>query len=75
MIVVSSKDAKDRPDELLTASAKGEEVLIAGEDGHMFKLTLTTATKKKRGLIGSAKGQIWMADDFDEPLTSKEYLT
>jgi antitoxin (DNA-binding transcriptional repressor) of toxin-antitoxin stability system len=75
MTLVSAKDAKDRLDELLTASVKGEEVLIVGESGHVFKLTLTTPAKTKRRLIGSAKGQIWMADDFDEPLEDfKEHM-
>jgi len=69
MTVVTTKEAKAQLDELLAEAAKGEEVLIAGGDGSTFKLVLSTAPpKKKRGLIGSAKGQIWMADDFDEPL-------
>lgn len=76
MTVVPVKDAKDRLDELLAASAKGEEVVIAREDGSAFKLVPTESPpKKKRGLIGSAKGKVWMADDFDEPLEDfKEYM-
>jgi antitoxin (DNA-binding transcriptional repressor) of toxin-antitoxin stability system len=75
MTVVTTKEAKARLDELLTEAAKGEEVVIAGEDGATFKLVLTETPSKKRRLIGSAKGQIWMADDFDAPLEDfKEYM-
>ena len=74
MTVVLLKDAKDRLEELLTASAQGEEVIIAREDGSNFKLIpekpavdtpptnasspemINASAKKKRGLIGSAKG-------------------
>jgi hypothetical protein len=32
-------------------------------------------SKKKRGALGSLKGKIWMADDFDAPLEDlKEYM-
>lgn len=76
MTVVLLKDAKDRLEELLAASAGGEEVVIAREDGSTFKLIPTaTPAKKKRGLVGSAKGQVWMSDDFDEPLEDfKDYM-
>ena len=73
MTVVLLKDAKDRLEELLAASAKGEEVVIAREDGSTFKVVpAETPAKKKRGLVGSAKGKVWMADDFDAPLEDFE---
>jgi len=76
MTVVLLKDAKDRLEELLAASAKGEEVVIAREDGSTFKVVpAETPAKKKRGLVGSAKGWFKMADDFDEPLEDfKDYM-
>lgn len=76
MTVVTTKEAKARLDELLTEAAKGEEVVIAGEDGSTFKLVLAPARPQgKRGLIGSAKGWFKMADDFDEPLEDfREYM-
>lgn len=76
MTVVPLKDAKDRLDELLAASAKGEEVVIAGEDGSVFKLVPTAIPpKKKRGGLGIAKEEIWMAEDFDAiPEGFEDYL-
>lgn len=90
MTVVLLQDAKDRLEELLTASAKGEEVVIVREDGSTFKLVpegrsadsppadlpaADTPAKKKRGLIGSGKGWFTMSADFDEPLEDfEEYM-
>lgn len=76
MTVVPAKDAKDRLDELLAASAKGEVVVIAREDGSVFKLVPTeTPPKKRRGGLGIAKEEIWMAEDFDAiPEGFEEYL-
>ena len=73
------KDAKDCLEELLVvfnivlpnivASNKGEEVVIAKEDGGTFKVVSTeTPAKNKRCLVGSAKGKVWMADNVNEPL-------
>lgn len=46
--------------------------------GKQYILTLVEngkSTPKKSRKAGSAKGQIWMADDFDEPLECfKEYM-
>lgn len=76
MTVVTTKEAKARLDELLTEAAKGEEVVIAGEDGSTFRLVPAPALPQgKRGLIGSAKGWFKMEDDFDKPLEDfREYM-
>lgn len=76
MTVVTTKEAKDRLGELLAEAAKGEEVVIAGEDGATFKLVpAETPPRKKRGGLGIAKGEIWMAEDFDAiPEGFEEYL-
>jgi hypothetical protein len=37
------------------------------DDGNTFGVVpMHVAPRKKRGLIGSMRGKIWMADDFDE---------
>lgn len=77
MTTVTLKEARDHLAELLAEAARGEEVVIESEDGSTFKLIPSeSAPRKKRGLIGSAKGQIWMSDDFDEPLEDfEEYMS
>ena len=76
MTTVTLKEARERLSGLLEEAARGEEVVITGEDGRAFKLVPSeTEPKKKRGLIGSARGQIWMSEDFDEPLEDfEEYM-
>lgn len=74
MTVVTLAEAKDHLPELLAEDARGGEVVIEGEDGNVFEL-VPSEKPKKRGLVGSAKGQIWMSDDFDEPLEDfEEYM-
>ncbi len=77
MTTVTLAEARDHLAELLAEAARGGEVVIEGEDGSVFKLVPSEPSpkKKRRGLIGSAKGQIWMSDDFDEPLEDfEEYM-
>lgn len=76
MTVVTLQEARERLEALLAEAAKGGEVVITGEDGSAFKLVPSESTPAKgRGLIGSAKGEIWMSEDFDEPLEDfKEYM-
>ena len=67
MTTMTPAEAKDHLDELLAKAARGEDVMIADEEGRAYKLVLSEpARPKKRGLVGSAQGKIWLADDFDE---------
>lgn len=76
MTTMTLAEAKDRLDELLAKAARGEEVVIATEDDGVFKVVRAgTAVSKKRDLVGSARGQIRMADDFEDvPECFEEYL-
>ena len=57
-------DAKSRFSELVQKAMVGEEVIIAKDNKPVAKLVPLVATGKARK-PGSAKGQIWMAPDFD----------
>jgi antitoxin (DNA-binding transcriptional repressor) of toxin-antitoxin stability system len=76
MTTITIAQAKTQLDELLARAARGEDVAITSDDGKVFRLVLSTTTPKgKRGLVGSHRGGIWMADDFDDtPDDFKEYL-
>lgn len=74
---VTLNEARNRLGELLAEAASGEEVLITVEDGSAFKLVPSEKrpSEEKRGGLGIAKGQIWMADDFDEiPEGFEDYM-
>lgn len=60
-------EAKARFSELVRKALSGEEVVIARDNKPILKLVpLERARVRRRP--GSAKGKVWMASDFDEPL-------
>ena len=71
MTLVTLQEAKDTLEELMNQAASGEEVIIENADGRTFRIMPIAATKTIPK-FGSAKGLIWMADDFDAPLADFE---
>ena len=71
MSYVSLDQAKNRLEELIEQASRGEEVIITRGDGASFKL-VPTLSGEPRPRFGSAKGQVWMSDDFDAPLDDFE---
>jgi prevent-host-death family protein len=69
MITVSLDKAKEQMTELLEEVEKGEEVIITNKNKPVAKLVplAATSTKSTRKL-GSAKGKVRIADDFDGPV-------
>ncbi|MDQ3397102.1 MAG: DUF2281 domain-containing protein [Deinococcota bacterium] len=68
MTKVALQEAPTRLAELVEKAARGEAVVITSDDGTTVRIVAAPQSVKKRGGYGSAKGQIWMADDFDEPI-------
>jgi len=67
-------DAKSRFSELIQKAMVGEEVIIARDNKPVVKL-VPLATPGKARRPGSAKGQIWMAPDFDAtPAEFEDYI-
>ena len=64
---------KKLPD-LIDAALRGEEVVITkNEISRLCKLVPNPPVKNRKP--GSAKGQVWMSEDFDEPLEDfKDYM-
>ena len=67
MHTVGLKEAAGRLAELIDEVASGEEVVITREDGATFKIVPVVLTHPFP-TFGSAKGQVKMREDFDEPL-------
>ena len=63
---VNIHEAKTHPSRLLQRVAAGEEVTIARSGVPVARL-VALEPKAKRPL-GFARGEIWIADDFDAPL-------
>lgn len=54
---------------LVEAALQGEEIVILKDNQPVVKLTLLEPVQKRRpAKAGSAKGQVWMSEDFDERL-------
>jgi prevent-host-death family protein len=67
MHTIGLKEAAGRLAELIDEVASGEEVVITREDGATFKI-IPVALMPPSPKFGSAKGQVQMREDFDEPL-------
>ena len=71
---VSLVEAAASLNDLVQAAIDGEEVILLNGDRPAIKLTPVNVVTTDRQ-PGSAKGLIWMSDDFDEPLAEfKEYM-
>jgi len=64
---VNVHEAKTHLSRLLQRVAAGEEITIARAGIPIARLVAIESTAPKRPL-GFAKGQVWVADDFDAPL-------
>ena len=62
-------EAKAHLPQLVRETLAGDEVIIAKDNKPLVKLVPLTPGPWKPG---SAKGQIWMSDDFDAPLEDFE---
>ena len=64
-------DAKSNLSKLLDLPIKGEEIVITQTSQPLAKISPIKRPLKR----GSAKGKVWMSDDFDEPLEDfQEYM-
>lgn len=66
-VTVNVHEAKTQLSRLLLRVKMGEEVVIARAGKPVARLVPFTAHPVRR-TAGSAKGQIWIAPDFDAPL-------
>jgi prevent-host-death family protein len=71
---VTIAEATEQLSDLIDAALRGEEVIIT-KDGSVVRLIAANPVKRYPAKAGSAKGMVWMSDDFDEPLEDfKEYM-
>ena len=73
MMQVNIHEAKTNLSKLIEKVLQGEDVIIKKSNKPIVKLVIVDELKNKRKL-GSAKGKVIIADDFDEPLEDfKDY--
>lgn len=61
--IVNVYEAKTTLSKLLLEVERGEEILIGRNGEPVAKLS---PVKREKRQLGAARGQIWIADDFDE---------
>lgn len=71
---ISVAEAKAKFSELIKRAEAGEEILVT-RHGKVVARVMPPETTGVLPRIGALKGQIWISDDFDEPLEEfKEYM-
>jgi antitoxin (DNA-binding transcriptional repressor) of toxin-antitoxin stability system len=76
MSPIDVAEAKRDLDQLLERASQGEEVVITKKGRPLARLTAPTSTlTRQQRQFGSIEGEIWMNEDFDEPLDDlEEYM-
>ena len=72
MQTITVAEAAEKLTDLIDAALRGEEIVIIKGD-RTIQLTPKKPVKNRKP--GSAKGKVWMSEDFDEPLEDfKDYM-
>lgn len=74
MLQITLEEASQNLAHFVEVVSNGEEIVIVKDNQPVVKLSAISSIPL-RPKFGSAKGLVWMADDFDEPLEDfKEYM-
>ena len=66
--IVNTHEAKTHFSRLIQRALDGEEIIIARAGKPLVKLTPIEMQPKKPFPFGIMKGDIWVAEDFNDPL-------
>jgi prevent-host-death family protein len=69
---VNVHEAKTQLSKLLARVERGQEVVIARDGEPVAKLVPFPKPGKQRLRVGDWKGRLWIAPDFDAPLSERE---
>jgi antitoxin (DNA-binding transcriptional repressor) of toxin-antitoxin stability system len=65
---VNVHEAKTHLSELLRLVEAGEDVIIARAGKPVARLVVETGAQARKSVIGAMEGQIWISEDFAEPM-------
>jgi len=71
---VNLHEAKTHLSRLVDAAAKGTEIVIAKAGKPMARLVPLRPASRKERKPGALRGKIWIAEDFDAPMSAEEQL-
>ena len=72
MYQINIHQAKTQLSKLVEEAAQGEEIIIAKAGKPIARLVPLEKKERKPRIPGGMKGQIWMADNFDAPMSEEE---
>ena len=72
MYQINIHQAKTQLSKLVEEAAQGEEIIIAKAGKPMARLVALDQAEHKTRQSGGLKGQIWIADNFDEAMNAEE---
>jgi prevent-host-death family protein len=72
MYQINIHQAKTQLSKLLEDVAQGQEITIAKAGKPIAKLVPLEKMERKQRVPGGMKGQIWLADDFEKPMSEEE---
>ena len=71
---VTLEEAASRFADLVQQAAAGEEIIVTQNEQPLVKIS-GMRRDRPRAQAGRAKGRVWLAPDFDEPLEEfKDYM-
>jgi len=74
-MTVTLEEARDQLEDLLEKAQTGESVIVVRDGQPIGQILGAPKTIRPPRKAGSAKGQIWIAPDFDESLEDfKDYM-
>jgi prevent-host-death family protein len=72
MSQINIHQAKSQLSRLVERAASGEEIIIAKAGKPVARLTAIEKRTRRTRRPGGLKGRLWVADDFDAPLSPEE---
>lgn len=72
MYQINIHQAKTQLSKLVEEAAQGEEIIIAKAGKPIARLVAIEKVSANPRKPGAMKGQIWIRDDFDEPISEAE---
>jgi len=72
MIQININEAKTQLSKLVEKAAQGEEIIIAKAGKPIARLMPLATHESKPRTPGGMKGQIWLAEDFNAPMSDEE---
>jgi antitoxin (DNA-binding transcriptional repressor) of toxin-antitoxin stability system len=66
--IVDVSEAAQQLSELLSLALDGNEVIIAKDGQPLVKLVKVPSPSQKPRVLGLNRGEMWMSEDFDEPM-------